>query len=307
MNKIIDCNLQLFADGAEGYGAPSGIADGSAAYGAATDSQFAIDNAGSTDAQNADAQLEANFKAMTQGEYKDVYQRNIEKVLGKRMKSRDKQIAELNAYRDTTQSIFDKLAIKYGIEDATNYDAILKAAEDDSSYFENYAYEHNVDVETARQLVKADQIVKANDRRLAEEQEMAAFQQQYDAWMQQAAQLQQFYPNFDFDYEVNNEYSGEQFMRLLNSGVDVRTAFEVVHRDEIMGGAMQYAYNAARQETADARTARAMRPRENGTSNQQASAVVDNMSNLSKEQMDKIMTAVRNGAKIDEHNFRKYL
>lgn len=307
MNKIIDCNLQLFADGAEGYGESSGIADGSAAYGAATDSQPAIDNVGNTDAQNADAQLEANFKAMTQGEYKDIYQRNIEKVLGKRMKSRDKQIAELNAYRDSTQSIFDKLAIKYGIEDATNYDAILKAAEDDSSYFENYAYEHGVDVETARQLVKADQIVKANDRRLAEEQEMAAFQQQYDAWMQQAAQLQQFYPNFDFDYEVNNDYTGENFQRLLNSGVDVRTAYEVVHRDEIMGGAMQYAYNAARQETADARTARAMRPRENGTSNQQASAVVDNMSNLSKQQMEKIMTAVRNGAKIDEHNFRKYL
>lgn len=302
MNKIIECNLQLFADGAEG-GYASGIAEGSAAYDAATDSQFAAGNGADANVPNADAELEANFKAMIKGEYKGVYQKNLEKNLGKRMKARDKEIAELSAYRDSTQSIFDKLAVKYGIEDATNYEAILQAAEDDSSYFENYAYEHGVDVDTARQLIKADQIVKANDRRLAEEQERAQFEQQYNAWMQQAAALQQFYPDFNFDYEMENE----QFQKLLFNGVDVKTAYEVTHRDEIMGGAMQYAYNTARQEVADARTARQMRPRENGTSAQQASAVVDNMSNLSKQQMEKIMTAVRNGAKIDEHNFRKYL
>lgn len=306
MNKFIECNLQLFADGAEG-GYASGIAEGSATGDVATDSQFAAGNGADANVPNADAELEANFKAMIKGEYKNVYQKNLEKNLGKRMKARDKEIAELSAYRENTQSIFDKLAVKYGIEDATNYEAILQAAEDDSSYFENYAYEHNVDVDTARQLVKADQIVKANDRRLAEEQERAQFEQQYNGWMQQAAALQQYYPDFDFDSEVNNERTGEQFFRLLNSGVDVKTAYEVCHRDEIMGGAMQYAYNAARQETADARTARMMRPRENGTSAQQASAVVDNMSNLSKQQMKKIMTAVRNGAKIDENNFRKYL
>lgn len=304
MNKIIECNLQLFADGAE-YS--SGVADGSAAYGAAYDSQFAADAGADAAAPNADAELEANFKAMIKGEYKGVYQSNLEKALGKRMKARDKEIAELSAYRDNTQSIFDKLAVKYGIEDATNYEAILKAAEDDSSYFENYAYEHNVDVETARQLIKADQIVKANDKRLAEEQERAQFEQQYGEWMQQAAALQQFYPDFNFDYEMENENTGDQFQRLLFNGVDVKTAYEVVHRDEIMGGAMQYAYNAARQEAADARTARQMRPRENGTSAQQASAVVDNMANLSSQQVEKIMTAVRNGAKIDEHNFRQYL
>jgi hypothetical protein len=94
---------------------------------------------------------------------------------------------------------------------------------------------------------------------------------------------------------------------LLNSGVDVKTAYEVVHRDELMGGAMQYAYNAAQREIADARTARTQRPKENGTSGQQASAVVDDMSKLSKADRQKIRAAVSRGEKVTPDNFRNYL
>ena len=50
------------------------------------------------------------------------------------------------------------------------------------------------------------------------------------------------YPDFDLDRELENP----QFARLLNSGVEPRTAYEVVHHEELTGRAARLAENAAR-------------------------------------------------------------
>lgn len=308
MFTIIDCNLQLFADGGEG-GFSAGVAEGSAVN-SADYGQVAADTDGATtdSAQaDADAELEANYKSMISGEYKDIHKRYFEKQMGRRLKGKDKEIAELTGFKEQASTILDKLAIKYGVSDPTNIEAIMKAADEDTSYYEEYALNHGVDIDTAKQLIKAERITAENDRRLAEEQEMAKFQAQYDEWMQEAQQTQMYYPDFDFDYEVENEFTGDNFKRLLNSGVDVKTAYEVVHKDEMMGGAMKYAYTTARNEMADARTARTQRPVENGISNQQASAVVDDMSHLSKAEMQKLKDAVARGEKINKDNFRRFI
>ena len=50
------------------------------------------------------------------------------------------------------------------------------------------------------------------------------------------------YPDFDLDRELENP----QFARLLNGGVEPRTAYEVVHHEELTGRAARLAENAAR-------------------------------------------------------------
>ena len=50
------------------------------------------------------------------------------------------------------------------------------------------------------------------------------------------------YPDFDLDRELENP----QFARLLNSGVEPRTAYEVVHHEELTDRAARLAENAAR-------------------------------------------------------------
>ena len=50
------------------------------------------------------------------------------------------------------------------------------------------------------------------------------------------------YPDFDLDRELEDP----AFARLLNSGVDPRTAYEVVHHRELTGRAARLAENAAR-------------------------------------------------------------
>ena len=53
-------------------------------------------------------------------------------------------------------------------------------------------------------------------------------------------EARRFYPGLNMAQEMKNP----QFKRLLESGVDVRTAFEVVHRDQIIPAAMQAAARA---------------------------------------------------------------
>ena len=50
------------------------------------------------------------------------------------------------------------------------------------------------------------------------------------------------YPDFDLDRELENP----EFARLLNSGVEPTTAYEVVHHGELAGRAARLAENAAR-------------------------------------------------------------
>ena len=54
------------------------------------------------------------------------------------------------------------------------------------------------------------------------------------------AEAKRFYPGLNMVQEMKNP----RFKRLLESGVDVRTAFEVVHRDQIIPAAMQAAARA---------------------------------------------------------------
>lgn len=59
-------------------------------------------------------------------------------------------------------------------------------------------------------------------------------------------------------------------MGLLRSGVDARTAYEVVHKDEIIGGAMQYTAQRVQEKVVNDIRARGMRPPENGGSGHRA-------------------------------------
>ncbi|MCM1286519.1 MAG: hypothetical protein NC213_09950 [Acetobacter sp.] len=310
MNKFIKCSLQLFADGSEGSAQGTAeTATGSIASSEAS-SQVAADNgttATDSSSQSDAGDKKAAFESIINGEYKSEYQAALEKALGKRIKSRDAKIAEYDAYRGQISPLLDKLAVKYGIDDVSDISAIMQAAEQDDSYYEEYALRHGVDVKTAKQIIKAERITKENERIEADRVRQQQFNETYSRWMQQAETTKQKYPGFDFDYESSVAETAEDFRRLLNSGVDVETAYTVIHRNEIMGGAMQFAYNSAQQEIADKRTARSARVNENGTSSQQASAVTDDWTKISKSDREKIKAAVRRGEKVSPENFREYL
>ena len=201
---------------------------------------IAADIIGETEQTDEPRDKSLDFNELINGEYKAEFQSAIENVLSKRLKNSNKRLAQSEQYKTRLEPLIDYLAKKYSVDDPSDVDAIINAAQNE--YFEE------------------------NDSTEIE------FQNQFNNWLTQADDLKQKYPSFDFNYESTNEATGEQFRKLLNSGIDVETAFTVIHKNEIMGGAMQYAYKTAKQEMADARTSRFNRPSENGTSSRQASA-----------------------------------
>jgi hypothetical protein len=78
----------------------------------------------------------------------------------------------------------------------------------------------------------------------------------------------------------------------------VKTAYEVVHKDEIIPAAMQFAAQQIEQKVTNKIKAGGTRPSENGMSSQSAAVVKSDVSQLSKEDRAEIIRRVQRGERI---------
>ena len=114
--------------------------------------------------------------------------------------------------------------------------------------------------------------------------------------MKQSEQVKAIYPSFDFETEVQNP----QFVSLIKApGVDVRTAYEVIHRDEVIGGAMQHTAQAVAQKMANNIAARGTRPQEIGVGSQSGVTSKPDVNSLGKQDIQKILKRVARGERIE--------
>jgi hypothetical protein len=305
-------DLQLFADGSGASGA-SGAADGGTAqgsgvtetaavsrrgvknnplanvkYGIQEDSPQTADAEGNSEAvqtENSPEDRSAAFESLIKGEYKDLYDAKVQDTVQKRLKSTKDTVAKYEALTP----MIEVLARKYGV-DASNVDALVRAVESDDTYYEDEALRRGVPVDEVKE---SDRILKEN-RVLKQRLEDEAAARNYSMWMQQAEQTKSVYPNFDMDTELQNP----EFKKLLRSNVDVRTAFEVLHKDEIIPAAMQYTAKQVEQKLTNKVIANGARPTENGISDQSSAVVKSDVSQLSKADRQEIARRVQRGEKI---------
>jgi len=96
------------------------------------------------------------------------------------------------------------------------------------------------------------------------QQEAALRQQQFENWDRQAEEARELYPDLDLVAGLDNP----QFTRLMDSGFTVQQAFEAVHHQELMDGAIRSASSIAAQnatrKTVNALRSSQQRPAENG-------------------------------------------
>ena len=291
---LYNVDLQLFADGAGGAG-------GGAAAGGATGATAA--DAGQKSDTPANDDREAKFRAMIKGEYKDQYNARVKDTVEKRLKGVNQQLQAANDQLKSFEAaapIFDILARQYGVE-ATDYTAIAEKIRNDTSLVEKEAMARGIDVQDYLKMRNVE-VDNASMRRQMEmqrqQQEELQRRQTADAqvsqWNQQAEQAKQFYPGLDLEAEIKNP----DFSRLLSSGVDVRTAFEVIHKDEILQGAMQYAAQRAAKNVTDNVIAGAARPAENGTGAQGAVSAKVDPSKFTDKQIREYRERVARGERI---------
>ena len=304
---IFPMNLQLFADGGAAAGGDGGAAgSGAAAPAAGVQTTGAKNNplanviygkqpqesapaAGVPTAQPTSqpqtVDRNAEFEAMISGDYKDAFNKRVQDIVQKRLKGHNETEARLNALNP----LLDMLGARYGVE-ASNTEGLVKALQADDSFLEQAAMEHNMDPKAYRELLR----VKSENTRLKAQYDQQVLDRQYGVWEQQAAQARNLYPNLDLEVESRNP----QFRQLLYAGIDVGTAYKVLHDEELTAAAMQYTAKTVEQKLANNIAAGKNRPAENGTSAQSSVIVKDDPSKWTRAERDAIRRDVARGKKI---------
>ncbi len=303
--KLLTLNLQLFAEGAAGGDGGTGVGN-SADSGLATttkgvksnplaDVKYGIQEDGvqTTDVQKTDVDnpidRNAEFEKLIKGDYKDLYDAKVKDTVQKRLKGTKEQTAKLEAL----SPVLELLGKKYGV-DGNDAEALVRAIEEDDSYFEDEALELGIPVEQLKQMRKMERENAELKRWKDEQTTRENASKLYNSWIEQAESAKQIYPQLNLEEEMQNP----RFVDLLRNNIDVKTAYQVLHQDEILPAAMQYTARTVEQKITNNIIANGSRPIENGNSSQSASVIKSDVSQLTKADRDEIIRRVARGEKI---------
>ena len=294
-------SLQLFAEGA----GDGGTAEGQGVMAGAASQQKGVSNpladvkygiqeeaAPVAEVQNnptAVVDRNAEFERLIKGEYKDLYDARMQDTIQKRLKSSKDTVDKYNELTPT----LEMLAKKYGV-DIGDIASLNKAIQEDDSYYEEEAIERGISVQQLKEIRKMERENAALKAQMEESKRQENGKKLYAAWMQQADEAKKIYPSFDIRTEMNNP----KFVDLLRSNIDVRTAYEVLHKDDIIRGAMQFTAQTVESKIAKKVASQGARPAENGMSSQSAAVVKSDVSQLSKADRAEIIRRVQRGEKI---------
>ena len=276
--KIYLLHLQQFADG--GTDGDSGVA-----------SQDAAGNPGEATTQDAAAAQEtkATFEDLIKGEYKEDYDKSVQKIMRQRFakaKANEDKLSKI-------EPILDALASKYGTT-ADDIDSIVKYVGEDDAMYEEAAMRANMTVD---QFKNYSRVMAENERlkaeRQANEQRQAA-NAQLAQWREEEQQLKQEFPNFDLDTLIQNE----TFYRMVGQGVPLRNAYIAMDADGILQGAMNYTAQQVARKTATTIAQRGSRPVEGGMSGQASAKVGTDVSKLSNAEIAEYVLRAQRGEHI---------
>ena len=301
-------NLQIFAEGGGGEGSGTGAEGTTGVTGAVAvpqtkgvkqnplaDVKYGIQEEATPAAEVkkadtvAQSDRSAEFEKLIKGEYKDLYDATVQDIVQKRLKN-TKEVAD--KYTALTPTL-EMLAAKYGVK-ADDIDGLNKAIMEDDSYYEEEAIQRGMSVEQLKEIRKMERENADLKKQMQEQETKENASKLYASWMRQAEDAKGVYPSFDLQAEMQNP----RFVDLLRSNVDVRTAYEVLHKDEIIPAAMQFTAKAVEQKLTNKIIANGARPAENGNSSQSATVVKSDVSQLSKEDRAEIIRRVQRGEKI---------
>ncbi|MBR3635919.1 MAG: hypothetical protein IKN47_06960 [Lachnospiraceae bacterium] len=281
-------NLQLFGEeGSADAGEIAGsTAEVSAGEGVATQTE-----------EQPVAQAD-DWETLIKGKYKEQYGKAVNDAVNKRFKHQK----DLQGQIDAIDPVIRAVAQRYGIQADANGNIPIAALSDkvlnDNDLYEKEAFERGMSVEDLKQMKSLERENAQLRRATMQTQE----QRQWEDLVAQGEELKQLYPSFDMDNEMLNPEFGKNLAFFKSSGIypdPVRRAYELVHRDEIMSGAMQYAVQQTQQKISNSIQSGMTRPQENGTSQQAAGAPTAlDPSKLSLKEIHEINQRAARGEKI---------
>lgn len=304
LNFIPMLNLQLLADGGSAAGGDTGTAQGQGVTagaasqqtkGAPADVKYGIqpeETAPAAEVQTTTEEQidpEKEFEALIKGKYKAQYDARMQDTIQKRLKGSK----ETEQKFSEVTPILEMLGKKYGV-DASDIKALNKAIEEDDSYYEAEAMRREMPVAELKRIMKIERENAELSRRMKAKTDQENADRLHKAWLQQEQATKQVYPSFSMEAELQNP----EFVNLITNNVDVRTAYEVLHRDEIIPAAMQFAAQAVEKNISKKIAANGARPSENGMGGAASAVVKSDVSKLTKFDIDEVGRRVARGERI---------
>ncbi len=294
-NKL---HLQLFAEGTGGEGAPGEGVGNEAAGNAGFAAQQQVDDGQLTTDNGEGADLDAEFKALIKGKYKEQYENHFKGALKDRTKKNTNRISELETEVNAAKPVLDILKARYGIDDVN---ALGTALEEDSLYIQHQAMETGkseadilADIRKNRQAQEEARKRAADIAELESYRADAQLKKMIDGWREEAKKLQEIYPDFDLD----TEYKNKAFADMLYKGFDLKFAYEGIHHAELLEKARKETAQTVERQTIDTIASGAARPSENGVTSQAAAQTTVDVNSLTSKDVLDIIKKVENGQRI---------
>lgn len=224
----------------------------------------------------AEPDKRAAFEKLIHGEYKEEFGRKTQSIVDKRFK----QTKALEAKAQRLEPLVRALAARYGV-DAEDTEALTVAVEQESR-----------PAATAAEKKPTEQAEPSRPEESTGRG--AAALRIYQGWLAEGEQLKQSYPAFD----MNEECKNPDFIRLVQGGVSLRTAYQAIHQQELLGGAMQYAAQKAEEAFAARMADRANRPPENGALPHAGAIFKPDVANMTRTQRERLERRAAKGEKI---------
>lgn len=236
---------------------------------------------------------EADFDELIKGKYKDAFGAKVSEIIRNRFPANQANEERLNRLSPMMEALASAHGIERDADGNLDEDAIIQAVLDDDNTFAEQAAERGMSVETYREFFRLQQEHDANERAKARELEEVQRQEAFQRLVQQAEAARQLYPGLDLKTELDNP----AFVKLIGVGVDAKTAYEVVHKDQILRGGMQYALQVGAQKTANSVASNSRRPIENGMGSA-ATSIGQISGPMGKDQRAEIKRRAARGEKI---------
>lgn len=215
-------------------------------------------------------------------DYKDEHKAYMDKTIGDRLKKYKGIEEDLGKHKD----ILATVANKYGVnpDDENFLEVLAQKVDEDDSYYENYAMEHDISTEEARRIVTMERKVARIDAEKAERERQEQARQQIMQLRQNAERTKAQFPDFDLDAAMQNE----SFRRLcFATHGDTTAAYMACNYKEIIPATVQRASKQIQAQTAQAVASNKARPIENGISSTAPSVVQNDFRNMNLQDIRK--------------------
>ena len=228
------------------------------------------------------------FEDLIKGEYKDEYNKRTSATVQERLKNSKQAEEALAKLTPALDALYQKQNVKPG-----DLDGLVKSITDDDSLYEDEALQKGIPVDTLKQMKQLEAETEQLRAQAQERAQQEVIQRHIQQLVEQGDALKQMYPSFDLRAEMQNE----QFARLVHPSVniDVRTAYEVVHRDQIQPAMAAAVAQRTAMDMSRSIQSTGIRPAENGISNSNPLSLSDDPSLWPKERLKEIVRRVHGG------------